>query len=428
MNINSQIVALSSAIAFSFQIALALLILHYFSPEEVGIFSVVTQIGFFWTTLALAQTPLRLLANQGASVFEDAREAWVSSVQRFLLLLPFAALTVWWSGLSSVGALLWAIFLSFFQLTWMLAQSMRMRMVSPLQLAGVRVVPSLSSLIFAGTTVLFSWDGPALLSAALFGYVIGAIWFLPVIFLGQFSSLENGLSKSNYATESAKKYQLSISKSVNSSSNFSPSSLSDDRATSLRIGHAFLDALLGTAIVVVWQRLYGSEETGWMAAPLRVMGFLPAVVNVAWAQVLIAKPHPGRNNSLLVGLGGFSIVLFLSATCAIALESGWIHSQWKGTFTYLLPLSLWQGCACISAAYGHQPFKSRVSSKYSWVCIGVSVLQASTLLFPFMSQNKPLSATMHIWLFSCTSALGMLSIAYWLENISPSPKEFRKES
>jgi integrase len=73
MNITSKIVALSSAVAFALQIALALLMLRYFSPEEVGMFSVISQIGFFWTTLSLAQTPLRLLANHGVSVFEDAR-------------------------------------------------------------------------------------------------------------------------------------------------------------------------------------------------------------------------------------------------------------------------------------------------------------------------------------------------------------------
>ena len=101
MNITSKIVALSSAVAFALQIALALLMLRYFPPEEVGMFSVISQIGFFWTTLALAQTPLRLLANHSASVFEDARQAWSSSVQRFVWLLPVAALTVWLSSLST---------------------------------------------------------------------------------------------------------------------------------------------------------------------------------------------------------------------------------------------------------------------------------------------------------------------------------------
>jgi hypothetical protein len=95
MNLTSKIVALSSVVAFGLQIALALLMLRYFSPEEVGIFSVISQIGFFWTTLALAQTPLRLLANHGASVFEDARLAWMSSLQRFVWLLPIAVLAVW---------------------------------------------------------------------------------------------------------------------------------------------------------------------------------------------------------------------------------------------------------------------------------------------------------------------------------------------
>ena len=112
MNITSKIVAFSSVVAFALQIAFALLMLRYFSPEEVGTFSVISQIGFFWTTLALAQAPLQLLANHGASVLNDARHAWFSSMQRFLLLLPVAALAVWWSGLSFVNALLWALLLS----------------------------------------------------------------------------------------------------------------------------------------------------------------------------------------------------------------------------------------------------------------------------------------------------------------------------
>jgi hypothetical protein len=41
MNITSKIVALSSAVAFALQTTLALLMLRYFSPEEVGIFSVI---------------------------------------------------------------------------------------------------------------------------------------------------------------------------------------------------------------------------------------------------------------------------------------------------------------------------------------------------------------------------------------------------
>ena len=64
MNITSKIVALSSAVAFALQIALALLLLRYLSPEEVGTFSVISQIGFFWTTLALAQAPLQTIESK----------------------------------------------------------------------------------------------------------------------------------------------------------------------------------------------------------------------------------------------------------------------------------------------------------------------------------------------------------------------------
>ena len=53
MNPTSRIIALTSTIAFGLQIAMAFLMLRYFSPEEVGTFSVISQIGFFWTTLAL---------------------------------------------------------------------------------------------------------------------------------------------------------------------------------------------------------------------------------------------------------------------------------------------------------------------------------------------------------------------------------------
>ena len=166
MNITSKIVALSSAVAFALQIALALLMLRYFSPEEVGVFSVISQIGFFWTTLALAQTPMRLLANHGASVFDDARHAWVSSLQRFVWLSPFAALAVWWSGLSFVNALLWALLLSLCQLTWMLAQSMHLQMFYAWAQIGVRVFPTLIALLMATAVVYMQLNNPALLGCA----------------------------------------------------------------------------------------------------------------------------------------------------------------------------------------------------------------------------------------------------------------------
>ena len=39
-------------------------------------------------------------------------------------------------------------------------------------------------------------------------------------------------------------------------------SLADPRSATLRMAHTLVDALLATAIIVVWQRMYGAEETG----------------------------------------------------------------------------------------------------------------------------------------------------------------------
>jgi len=388
MNITSKIVALSSAVAFALQIALALLMLRYFSPEEIGTFSVISQIGFFWTTLALAQSPLRLLANHSASVFDDARQAWFSSLQRFVWLLPVAALAVWWSGLSFVNALLWAVSLSLCQLTWMLAQSMRLRMASVWAQAGVRVLPPLMALLVAVLAVSMECSGSALLAAALIGYAAGAAWLLPAL-------LSSGQFSQGTSTESI------------------ASTFGDDRSATLRMAHTLVDALLATAIVVVWQRFYGSQETGWMAAPLRVMGFVPAVVHMAWAQVMLAQPQHARIKPLWVGLAGFACVAVLGGACTFALEMGWLGAQWEGVRPYLLPLVIWQGSACMGAAFSHLPFHNVNARRYSWVCMGVAGLQAIVLFVPVgFSLNEPAHNLM--FFFATISCICLLATATWL--------------
>jgi len=405
MNITSKIVALSSAVAFALQIALALLMLRYFSPEEVGMFSVISQIGFFWTTLALAQTPLRLLANHGASVFEDARLAWMSSLQRFVWLSPVAALAVWWSGLSFVNALLWALLLSLFQLTWMLAQSMRLRIAGVWAQAGVRVLPPLMALLVAVAAVFMQWSGPALLAAALLGYAVGAAWLLPSLLAYWPTKFDNVSTKPD---------RVALSPSLQASSHVAIASVSgDNRSATLRMAHTLADALLATAIVVVWQRLYGAQETGWMAAPLRVMGFVPAVVHMAWAQVLMAQPQHTRINPIWVGLAGFTSVALLGVGCALALEMGWLGEQWLGVRPYLLPLVVWQGSACIVAALSHLPFLTLSASKYSWFCIGVASLQIGALLATVAFGNQ-LNSTFSFIFIGFVSIIGMFVLIKYL--------------
>ena len=82
----SHTVALASLIAFATQVVFALLMLRLFTPEEVGEFSVLSQIGFFWMTLALAQAPLSLLANAHVPAEQAARSAWHASVVRYQFL------------------------------------------------------------------------------------------------------------------------------------------------------------------------------------------------------------------------------------------------------------------------------------------------------------------------------------------------------
>ena len=401
MNITSQIVALSSAVAFALQIALALLMLRYFSPEEVGMFSVISQIGFFWTTLALAQAPLRLLANHGDSVLDDAKVAWVSSMQRFVWLLPVAALAVWWSGLSFVNALLWALLLSLCQLTWMLAQSMGLRMTSAWAQVGVRVLPPLMALLATTAAVYMQWDGPALLSAALLGYVAGAAWLLPAL-LTFWRGMFGGVSAKSDGAALSSALQDSFHAEITSVSG-------DNRSAALRIAHTLADALLATAIVVVWQRLYGALETGWMAAPLRVMGFVPAVVHMAWAQVLLAQPQHARTNPLWVGLAAVTCVALLGAGCVFALEMGWLGEQWRGVRPYLLPLVVWQGSACLVAAFSHLPFQAQSAQGFSWMCIASAILQGIVLLAPVLTQPL-LTSSNHMAWFAGISATSFCAI------------------
>jgi hypothetical protein len=185
------------------------------------------------------------------------------------------------------------------------------------------------------------------------------------------------------------------------------------------MAHTLADALLATAIVVVWQRMYGPQETGWMAAPLRVMGFVPAVVHMAWAQVLLAQPQHARTNPLWVGLAGFASVALLGAGCAVALEMGWLGEQWQGVWTYLMPLVIWQGSACLVAAFSHLPLQTQIARTYSWLCIGLVTLQGCVLLILTFT-NLLITPFSVFVVYSLFSSLGLLGIGWWQRNLSKS--------
>lgn len=428
MNNISKIIALSSSLAFALQIALAFLMLRYFSPYEVGAFSVLSQIGFFWVTLSLAQTPLKLLANHGTTVIDEVRRAWFSSMYRFVLLLPVAALALWWSSLLFDNALMWVLLFSLCQFSWMIAQSLHLLTANLWALVCVRIFPPLSSLIFVSTSVLLKWDGPVLLSASLFGYAIGALWLFPIIFCSPNSSTNIGIYRSNFFYFINKSKEPAFPNSFIQNNNFNLSNCSDDRSNILRIFHALADALLATFFILVWQRLYGAQETGCLAAPLRIIGFLPAVIHMSWAQVLISHPQKTDINSIKIGLGGFVIVAIFAIIALILLKMDWLDSRWHGIIVYLLPLTLWQGSACIFAAFCHRPFESHFAKKYSWICIALSALQGFVLFLPFLKPSISMSPKDHIWLFAFTASVGLLATSYWFANLSQLQAVHRKES
>jgi hypothetical protein len=159
--------------------------------------------------------------------------------------------------------------------------------------------------------------------------------------------------------------------------------------------------------------MYGEQETGWMAAPLRVMGFVPAVVHMAWAQVLLAQPQHTRTNPLWVGLAGFAGVALLGAGCAFALEFGWLGEQWRGVWPYLLPLVLWQGCACLAAAFSHLPFQGHSARRYSWMCMAVTAVQASVLLLPALHIYTT-SAQMHLLIYGVVSTFALIALTFYI--------------
>jgi uncharacterized membrane protein YqaE (UPF0057 family) len=443
----SHTVALSSLVAFGTQIAFALLMLRLFTPQEVGEFSVLSQIGFFWMTLALAQAPLGLLANVHTPADQALRLAWRSSVRRGLLLLPFAALALWLSHLSQWPALLWVLLLAFFQMGNLLSQSYSLRAGSAWQQAAVRVLPPLTAALFALTTAWLTHVGtsqgtlsastnlldlPVLVIAAILGYAVGSAWLVPAI-------CQTSTQPSNGAEKSVAKAQVHLAAASLQASDAPSPQQSDTRSATLRMAHTLADALLATALVVVWQRLYGAQETGWMTALLRVLGFVPAVVHMAWAQVVLAQgPHekqdieahasaPSKNllsttrqrhhkAAVWLGLSAFSAVVVLGGVCALALNWQWLDTRWDGVWAYIVPLVLWQGCACISAAFSHRPFQTHAAARYSWTCMGLALLQAVVLLAP-LGFAQPMDAAQHMLTFALVSSLGLLGLTTWMARL-----------
>ena len=357
--------ALGSVGSLLAQALLALFLLRLFEPTAVGLYAVVAQIAFGWATLALAQSPLTLLANPQQPALAAGRMAWRQSTTRWLWLAPLALAAVLWSQSSASQSgtawwqlSVWTAAIALAQLSALLAQSLALRVNGPLSVAAVRLLPALLAAVWAGLCALL-WQATgasSLLGAALLGYAVGALWLWPL--LGQGSDAAPGPAVAE------------------------PPASVDGRSEQLKFAHTLSDVLVATLLASHWARLYGAAEAGCLLLLLRLLGFVPALVSSAWAQVVLSRPREQRPGSWAAVLAAALGLGKLAAALLVALQMGWLPAAWHGLQHYLWPLLLWQLAASAMAALSHRPFRFGQASRYTWQCLAINAGQVLLVLAP----------------------------------------------
>lgn len=379
--------ALGSLVSLAAQGFLALVLFKLFSPEAVGVFSVTSQIAFFWASLALAQSPLSLLANRHHEPRVAARQAWRQSVWRMLWLAPLAALGAAWSGLENAPQVwAWAAALCLTQLSWLLAQSLSLRLGSRWAIGLVRMVPPVMA---ACAVVLGVWSfhdpgAQVLLGSAVLGYVVGTWWLRPA-----------------WQAKATAEHDTHHTSGANP-----PVALqSDPRSARLKMLHALVDGLAATALALSWPAHYGAQEAGWLLAVLRVLSFIPALVHTAWAQVVLGSNSAVRLRPVHVACSASALVLGVGALAQMALAMGWLDVRWQGLAGYVWPLVAWQIAACFMAAYAHWPFQKGLAVVYSWLCIIIHLgLMALCVGMPWLID---VTASQHLNVIAAYMALSL---------------------
>ena len=381
--------ALGSLASLAAQALMALFLLRLFEPTAVGVFSLVAQTAFGWATLALAQSPLSLLANQHLAALPAARQAWRTSLRRWLWLSPLALLALAWAGLQREAAAtlptlaLWAATIALAQMGWLLAQSLALRVHTPASIALVRLLPPVLAALLAGVGAwwLVQPGSTLLLGAALAGYVAGALWLRPL-----WTQATPDLPPAPTATAG------------------------DARSERLKLLHTASDVLVATLLAAHWSALYGAAQAGCLLVLLRVFGFVPALVGSAWAQVALSRPQAQRPSSMWAAVAGVLGVAALAGLTWLALQQAWLAPSWQALRPYVLPLALWQAAASLMAAASHRPFQQGQASRYTWQCLGINAGQALLLLFPpLWGWGLP----MHLWALCAGLTLALAAQAAW---------------
>jgi hypothetical protein len=357
---------LGSFASLASQALFAAFLLKLFEPKAVGVFSLLNQVAFSWATLALAQSPLSLLADR-ADPAHGARRAWRSSAVRMVWLLPLAVFAWLWSspqaGLQA-APLAWLAAIAVTQMTWAIAQSVVLRTGPHGSIFLVRCVPPGLAVVIAGAGafMLPRSEPAALLIAAVVGYAVGALWLVP--------SLSGGAAPQPAPTDEARDSH-------------------DDRTARLKLVHTLFDLASSTLIAVQWTRVWGPVEAGYLLVLLRVYGFVPALVHTAWAQVLLSKGETRARPSLAIGIACCGVVLALAGLVQGALALQWLAPDWAALQRYIWPLALWQMAACLFGSLSHVPFLTGRARKYSLQCIGVDTMLMGLLLVAPLAHVAP---------------------------------------
>jgi hypothetical protein len=395
--------ALGSLVSLAAQGFLALVLFRLFSPEEVGVFSATSQLAFFWASLALAQSPLSLLAERHLEPRTAARRAWRQSAWRLLWLAPVAALGAVWSGLGQAAQVwAWAAALGLAQLSWLLAQSLTLRVGSRWSVGLVRMVPPVLAAA-AGVlgAVLFPERGegfelPVLLVSAFLGYLAGAVW-MRLAFESAAVPDAVGAAEADSGLDPA-------------TAEAPPSS--DPRSARLKMLHTLSDGLAATALALSWPAHYGAQEAGWLLALLRILSFIPALVHTAWAQVVLSSATKVKLRPLQVAWAASALVLGVGALAQLALTWGWLDARWQGLSAYVWPLVLWQAAACFVAAHAHLPFQKGLAVQHAWLCVAMNAgFIALCVVLPWVI---PLSASTHMAWLSAYMLLSLAGLTLWV--------------
>ena len=391
--------AVGSLVSLAAQGLMALFLLRLFEPQAVGVFSLIAQLAFGWATLALAQSPVSLLANQHLPALPAARQAWLASLWRWLALVPVALLAAAWAsrppqGASEAGAgwlstLGWAGAVALAQMGWLLAQSLSLRIHSSLSIAAVRMVPPvLAAGLAAAGALWLGWRSSALLTAAaLIGYSAGALWLLPV---------------------------LRSPSSVVAASTAAPGDVRSDR---LKFIHTLSDVLVATALAAQWTSVHGTAQAGCLLILLRVTGCIPALVSTAWAQVVLSRPQAQRPGAWLAALAGTGGIALVCLAASWALRAGWLSAAWAPLTEYLWPVALWQMGACLMASVSHRPFQHGQSVAYTLQCLGLNAVQALLLFLPPV---LGWSRSGHLWALAGFLGLALSLQALWAAGLRDS--------